>query len=232
MDICRKCYIYKDNFFYTAMRLNQDYKNEALAALKGNWAPAVVATIILYIMSMVAGGATGLMDPVSYILSSALFGLFWLFTIFVINPLQTGYANSLKTLSQDGDSDIINNMFRIGFGRYLHIVWGTFLTGLFTFLWALLLIVPGIIKSFSYAMTPFILIDNPELTANEAIDRSRAMMRGHKFDLFWLLLSFIGWFILCMLTLGIGFFWLIPYTYTSVAGFYKDVKAEYESRQK
>ena len=162
------------------MRLNQDYKNEALAALKGNWAPAVVATIILYIMSMVAGGATGLMNPVSYILSSALFGLFWLFT----------------------------------------------------FLWALLLIVPGIIKSFSYAMTPFILIDNPELTANEAIDRSRAMMRGHKFDLFWLLLSFIGWFILCMLTLGIGFFWLIPYTYTSVAGFYKDVKAEYESRQK
>ena len=214
------------------MRLNQDYKNEALAALKGNWAPAVVATIILYIMSMVAGGATGLMNPVSYILSSALFGLFWLFTIFVINPLQTGYANSLKTLSQDGDSDIINNMFRIGFGRFLDIRRGTFLTGLFTFLWALLLIVPGIIKSFSYAMTPFILIDNPELTANEAIDRSRAMMRGHKFDLFWLLLSFIGWFILCMLTLGIGFFWLIPYTYTSVAGFYKDVKAEYESRQK
>ena len=93
---------------------------------------------------------------------------------------------------------------------------------------ALLFIIPGIIKAFSYAMTPYILEENPELSANDAIDHSRAMMKGHKFDLFWLYLSFIGWFILCILTLGIGFLWLTPYMETSVAAFYEDVKADYE----
>ena len=93
----------------------------------------------------------------------------------------------------------------------------------------MLFIFPGIVKIFSYAMTPFILEENPELSANDAIDRSRAMMKGHKFDLFWLLLSFIGWFILALLTLGIGGLWLQPYMQTSVAAFYEDVKADYEA---
>ena len=80
-------------------------------------------------------------------------------------------------------------------------------------------------------MTPFILVDNPELSANEAINLSKKMMKGHKFDLFWLELSFIGWILLGLLTLGIGYFWLMPYMYTSIAGFYQDVKADYESKQ-
>lgn len=79
-------------------------------------------------------------------------------------------------------------------------------------------------------MTPFILADNPELSANQAIDRSRAMMKGHKFDLFWLYLSFIGWGLLCVLTVGIRLFWFCPYIYTSVAAFYQDIKAEYEAK--
>ena len=99
---------------------------------------------------------------------------------------------------------------------------------LFTFLWTLLFIIPGIIKAFSYAMSPYILEENPELSANEAIDRSRAMMKGHKFDLFWLYLSFIGWGFLCIFTLGIGLLWLMPYMQTAEAAFYEDVKAEYE----
>lgn len=92
----------------------------------------------------------------------------------------------------------------------------------------LLFIIPGIVKSFSYAMTPYILEENPELSANEAIDRSRAMMKGHKFDLFWLYLSFIGWILLSILTLGIGLLWLAPYMQTATAAFYEDVKADYE----
>lgn len=76
-------------------------------------------------------------------------------------------------------------------------------------------------------MTPFILEENPELTAGEAIDRSRFMMRGHKFDLFWLQLSFIGWFFLSVLTAGIGLLWLEPYYRTSLAAFYEEVKADY-----
>lgn len=89
---------------------------------------------------------------------------------------------------------------------------------------------PGIIKAFSYAMTPFILRDHPDLRYNGAIELSMAMMRGHKADLFWLYLSFIGWFLLCILTLGIGYFWLEPYMTSSMANFYEEVKAEFEGR--
>lgn len=212
------------------MRSNQDYKNEALASLKGNWAPTVAATIIAYIISMIITGTSNFLDPSAYVLVFSFTGAAVVIDIFLLQPLSTGYLNSLKLLNQ-GDNDIINNMFRTGFGRYGHVVWTMFLMNLFTLLWALLLIIPGIIKAFSYAMTPYIIIDNPELSANEAIDRSRAMMRGHKFDLFYLWLSFIGWGILCIFTLGIGLFWLMPYMYTSTAAFYKDVKAEYEMKQ-
>ena len=97
-------------------------------------------------------------------------------------------------------------------------------------LWALLFIIPGIIKGYAYAMTPFILNDNPDLRANEAIELSMAMMNGHKWDLFCLKLSFIGWVLLCIFTFGIGYLWLIPYRYTSYAVFYEDVKAEFANR--
>jgi len=84
------------------------------------------------------------------------------------------------------------------------------------------------VKAFSYAMTPYILEEHPELSAGEAIDHSRAMMKGHKFDLFWLYLSFIGWILLSIFTLGIGLLWLAPYMQTATAAFYEDVKADYE----
>jgi uncharacterized membrane protein len=102
--------------------------------------------------------------------------------------------------------------------------------GIFIALWTCLFILPGIVKAFSYAMTPFILEDRPELSANEAIDLSRAMMKGHKFDLFYLYLGFIGWALLCLLTLGIGFLWLAPYMQSAEAAFYEEVKAEYAER--
>ena len=101
----------------------------------------------------------------------------------------------------------------------------------YTLLWTLCLIVPGIIKSFSYALTPFILNERPELSADEAIELSMKMMDGHKMDMFLLYLSFIGWYLLALLTCCIGFLWLMPYIYTTQAAFYEDVKAEYESRQ-
>jgi len=88
----------------------------------------------------------------------------------------------------------------------------------------MLFVIPGLVKVFSYAMTPYILVDHPELSTTEAIHESRLMMRGHKFDLFYLYLTFIGWAILCVLTAGIGFFWLIPYIETSRAAFYYDLK--------
>ena len=96
----------------------------------------------------------------------------------------------------------------------------------FTILWSLLLVIPGIIKSYSYAMTSFILKDEPEMKNNAAIEKSMAMMEGNKMKLFMLDLSFIGWAILCIFTLGIGLLFLQPYVAISRAAFYEDLKTE------
>ena len=228
------------------MKSNTDYKNAALAALKGNWGKAVLATVIYMAIMYIAMGpymyqtfqfqsTMSVIDSMSYpelmAQMSKLYGgmgLYELVMIFVIMPLSVGFFNAFRLLLVQGDREIPSNMYQIATKNYWHKVWGMFLMGLFIALWTLLFIIPGIIKMFSYAMTPFILEENPELSANEAIDRSRAMMKGHKFDLFWLFLSFIGWAILCVFTLGIGTLWLTPYMQTSVAAFYEDVKADYE----
>lgn len=111
-------------------------------------------------------------------------------------------------------------------------VWTTMLLkAIYLILWTLLLIIPGIIKSYSYAMTEFILKDNPEMKNNAAIEKSMAMMQGKKMKLFLLDLSFIGWIILALLTLGLGFVLLVPYMYTARAAFYEDLKAELEAGQ-
>ena len=97
------------------------------------------------------------------------------------------------------------------------------LEGLYIFLWTLLLIVPGIIASYRYAMAPFILAENPDMTPSEAIDASKELMDGHKGELFTLNLTFIGWDILAMLTLGIGYLWLNPYKNAAHTAFYRDL---------
>lgn len=214
------------------MKTNQDYKNAALAALKGSWAQAVLATVIY----LAVAGSTGLLGeaanpqffPAGVIL--LMTGSTLLVSILLLMPLEVGFYNTYKELLRNGDREITGNMFKLAFNKYGKNVLGMFLVGLFTLLWMLLLVIPGVIKAFSYAMTPFILVDKPELSANQAIDLSRAMMKGHKFDLFWLELSFIGWILLSILTLGVGFFWLIPYMYASISSFYEDVKAEYEQK--
>ncbi|MGA9175075.1 MAG: DUF975 family protein [Thermoactinomyces sp.] len=100
------------------------------------------------------------------------------------------------------------------------------LQSIYLILWSLLFFIPGIIKWYSYSMTPYILIDHPELPVNEAITKSREMMNGHKLELFALQFSFIGWSLLSMLTLGLGFIWLIPYYYATEAQFYRKIKGE------
>ena len=94
---------------------------------------------------------------------------------------------------------------------------------LYVLLWSLLFIFPGIIASYSYAMTDYILAEHPEITASEAIERSKEMMTGNRFRLFCLQLSFIGWSILCSLTFGIGNLWLTPYKQAATAAFYREV---------
>ena len=89
----------------------------------------------------------------------------------------------------------------------------------------LLLIVPGIIAAISYSMAFFIQRDNPDMKAMEAIDASKKMMYGYKWKYFCLGLRFLGWFILGILSCGIGFLWILPYLYISTAKFYIDLKA-------
>ena len=98
------------------------------------------------------------------------------------------------------------------------------LQAVYTFLWSLLLVIPGIVKSYSYAMTNYILLDEPELRYDAAIEKSMKLMAGNKMKLFLLDLSFIGWALLCVLTFGIGVFWLKPYVSTAHAAFYEDIK--------
>lgn len=221
------------------MKENQEYKNEALAALKGRWAPSVLA--VLAYMSVLAVfiapyeiKAMRLSDdPANLQLAADMMKWYLVFIlgcIFVSFPLLVGLVNGFKSLFTDGDDKVLSNEFKIGFGNYWHHVWGMFLNRFFVFLWSLLLFVPGIIKTLSYAMTNYILVDKPELSANEAINLSKDMMYGHKFDLFYLYLSFAGWFILCLFTFGIGFLWFFPYAQTAQASFYLDVKEDYERR--
>ena len=113
-----------------------------------------------------------------------------------------------------------------GFQEYSRILTTKLLQAVYTFLWSLLLLIPGIIKHYSYAMTDYILKDESELCNNAAIERSMAMMEGNKMKLFLLDLSFIGWAILCLFTFGIGFFVLQPYMQVSHAAFYEDLKAQ------
>ena len=98
--------------------------------------------------------------------------------------------------------------------------------GIFTFLWTLLLIIPGIIKSYAYSMSGFILAENSEMTAKEAMKVSEKMMAGSKWRLFCLQFRFIGWHLLCILSLGIGFLWLTPYMNESTAAFYDEISRE------
>jgi uncharacterized membrane protein len=94
--------------------------------------------------------------------------------------------------------------------------------GLFMFLWSLVFVIPGIVAAYRYALAPYLLAQNPEMSGIDAVQESKELMRGHKWRLFCLDLSFIGWWLLCILTLGIGLLWLNPYRYAARAAFYLD----------
>lgn len=114
-------------------------------------------------------------------------------------------------------------------------LWSSIGTGvlmrLYIFLWSLLFVIPGIIKSYSYSQTFFIKAENPNIPAGRAIELSKLMMDGHKWDLFYLHLSFIGWSLLSALTLNIlGIVYVFPYYYAALAFAYEEIKADAAAR--
>ena len=147
-----------------------------------------------------------------------------LLKVFVFNPLEVGGYNFFKK-NIDDQTTTVGSSIGDGFKNYGHTFVTLFLRDLFIALWTMLFVIPGIIKTYSYCMVPFILKDNPELSATEAITRSREMMNGNKWRAFLLDLSFIGWVLLGCITCGIvQFFWTTPYMYSTHAALYLELK--------
>lgn len=140
--------------------------------------------------------------------------------------IETGYARfNLKLVDRQEAS--FETLFDY-FTYWKTMVVARLLRWVYVLLWSLLFVIPGIIASYSYAMTSFLLAERPELDASEAITLSKEMMRGNRWRLFCLHVSFIGWDILCTLTLGIGYLWLRPYKQTAEAAFYREISGTWQ----
>jgi uncharacterized membrane protein len=111
-----------------------------------------------------------------------------------------------------------------GFENFWTSVGAYILMLIFILLWSILLIIPGIIAAISYSMTFLIIAEDESIDAIEALKKSKEIMYGHKWKYFCLMLRFIGWALICILTLGIGFIWLLPYVQVTTVKFYEDIQ--------
>ena len=182
----------------------------ARKSLKDKWGLAI-GTFVVYMLIIGAIQTT-----------TEFFPLVGLLLLAISGPMALGIAIFSINISRNQDARLEQifqgfNNFNTSLGAYLLML-------LFTLLWTLLLIIPGIIAVLSYSMTFYILADDNSIGAMEAIDKSKKMMDGYKWKYFCLGLRFIGWSLLCILTLGIGFLWLLPYMQVSMVKFYDDIK--------
>ena len=193
-------------------------KNRALSALENKWGNFVAITFVYGLIIGITQVLSGDKD------SPAILHLIGLVLFILALPLTWGYQTLFLGAVRGGDATA-KDMFE-GYNKELfsRVLTTTLLYYVYVFLWSLLLLIPGCIKAYSYAMTPYILKDNPEMKNNAAIEESMRMMDGHKLELFLLDLSFIGWALLSLLTCGIGFLWLAPYMNMARVNFYEDLK--------
>ena len=204
----------KGNFIMTK---NSELRSRARAQLGGNifsvnWLMMLVVGVIVAVMNSVATDITIVVGGIG--------------AIVVTGAISYGQARATTNLARGQEKVNILDVFAgftEGFGR-------TFLLGLMTslyiFLWSLLFLIPGIVKSYSYAMAPFIMQDDPSKNWKQCLDESREMMNGHKAQLFWLEFSFIGWILLGMLCFGIGVLFVTPYIMQARANFYLSLKEQ------
>ncbi|GMO49485.1 MAG: DUF975 family protein [Treponemataceae bacterium] len=188
------------------LKSNRELREIARSQLKGRWLEAVGFTFLYGILTAAASAVVGIGE---FILGG---------------PFTYGYYGYFSRKAR-GEEAQIENLFE-GFHRFGSAFLLFLLETLFITLWLCLLIVPGIVKWFSYSMAFFILRDNPNMSAIDAITASRKMMKGYKGDLFGLYLSFIGWWFLSLFSFGIGYFWLAPYVSLSHANFYEELKRQ------
>lgn len=148
-----------------------------------------------------------------------------LLKVFLLQPLEVG-CKRFFTRNLDDNAQVKEVCFSYDH-NYMNAVKIMFFKGLYTFLWTLLFVIPGIIKSYEYKQVPYILAENPDITKEEAFARSKQMMNGNKWKAFVLDLSFLGWEILNTITLGIlGIFYVKPYEYQTEAALYEALKQE------
>lgn len=189
----------------------KDFRLKAWSALSGNWGTMIVIALIVALIS----GACG---------STAVIGIGAVVLLLIEGPLALGSAiANLKLVRKEGVQ--ISNVFD-GFKNFMSAFVLALLNGIFVFLWSLLFIIPGIIKSYSYSMGMYILADNPAMEADAARKKSMEMMRGNKWRLFCLDCSFIGWWLLCILTFGALSLLVVPYHDAARAEFYRNLIAE------
>ena len=182
----------------------KDYRKLAWSKLSGNWgAPIIVALLYSIIIGIASSFAVG-----SLLLTGIMgIGL----ATFFLNLLRSQPAK-IEDLFDGFRHDVVNNLL------------AGVLLSVFVALWSLLFVIPGIVKSYSYAMTYYIMKDHPEMSANDAITESRKMMNGNKWRLFCLDFSFIGWILLGALTCGLLYLMVLPYMYAAHAAFYESLK--------
>lgn len=176
---------------------NYVLREKALDSLKGKWGIAI-GTFFIY--GLIVGGL-GLIPIVGSLAS-----------LIITGPFMVGLCLFSFSISRNGDTRL--ELIFDGFKNFGNALGAYLLMVLFILLWTLLLIIPGIIAALSYSMTFYIMADDSSIGSMQAIDKSKKMMNGYKGKYFLMQLSFIGWALLCLLTVGIGFLWLF-HTYKS-----------------
>lgn len=195
------------------MKSNGELKDLALQDLRGKWEQPILTTLIYCAISG-ALSSIPFLGQVGHIL--------------LVLPLSYSFTQLFLRFIRGEKDNLVSKLFDC-FNDYGKSLGTAFMVGLYSFLWSLLFIIPGIIKSLAYSMTFYIAKDHPEYSVDQCIEASMKMMDGHKMDLFLLRLSFIGWVLLSFLTLCIGLLWVIPYMQATEAHFYEQLRADQPS---
>lgn len=193
----------------TELRGSAEYRQIAREHLSGNWGKFALLYLILGAASIGISFVPFLGTLVQYILAG---------------PFALGIIICMMRVFEEGTFSLEDALD--GFKNFLPAFLVYLLTMIFTLLWSLLFIIPGIVAGYSYSMVYYILRENPDMPPMDVIRRSKEMMKGHRMDLFLMHLSFIGWGLLSVLTIGIGSLWLAPYVGAATTAFYLDLKGE------
>ncbi|WP_410502121.1 DUF975 family protein [Exiguobacterium acetylicum] len=199
--------------------MSSQLKKAAKESLSGRWGFAVLVFLLFSIIQGVPNlFGSDINEP-----SSSMDLVVSLVSILLI-PVGVGWTWIAMSIAR-GEETKVTDLFE-PYGMFLKVVGLAIVQLIFIILWTLLLIIPGIIKSFSYLLTFYILRDEPSIGILEAITRSRQLMDGHKMEAFLLFLSFIGWALLVIVTIGLAILWVGPYFSVTLAKFYDRVRGE------